>query len=65
VGESLDYFSFGDVMYLSMQLTKSVVIISEALASFLFESLQLYMGDRVCDDTYNFLQKALYKSSHP
>jgi hypothetical protein len=39
VGEGFDYFLFSDVMYLSTQFTKSSVIISVALATFLFVSL--------------------------
>jgi hypothetical protein len=39
MGEGFDYFSSSDVVYLSTQFTKSSVIISKALATFLFESL--------------------------
>jgi hypothetical protein len=57
VGEGFDYFSFSDVVYLSTQFTKSSVIISEALATFLFESLQFCMGDRVRDDACEIFTK--------
>jgi hypothetical protein len=39
-----------------------MIIIFEAFATFLFESLQFCMGDRVRDDAYEISQKALCKS---
>jgi hypothetical protein len=57
MGEGFDYFSFSDVMYLSTQFTKSSVIISKDLTTFLLESLQFCMGDRVCDDACEIFTK--------
>jgi hypothetical protein len=57
MAEGFDYFSFSDVVYLSKWFIKSLVIISKALATFLFESIQFCMGDRVCDDACKIFTK--------
>jgi hypothetical protein len=58
VGESFDYLLFGDVVHLSTQFAKSTIIISEAFTTFLFETLQFYMGDRVRDAAYEIFTKS-------
>jgi hypothetical protein len=43
------------VMYLSTQLTKSSIMIPKTFASFLLESFQFHMSDRVYDDAYEII----------
>jgi hypothetical protein len=50
IGEIFNDLSFSDVMYLSTQLTEPSVIVPETFASFLLESFQFRMSDRVRDD---------------
>jgi hypothetical protein len=50
IGEIFNDLSFSDVLYLSTQLTEPLVLVPETFVSFLLESFQFRMSDRVCDD---------------